>query len=210
MARAGGGARPSRGDEITSECHSPSSRWRHERARSVCRQGWSRPWWCPVCNGAAHRTRRPGRPRLYCSNACRQRAYRWRRDHHARTVATPAEPVPSAFVAFGRFHAVRTPRDFVTQSHDRRSRRPTVCGVLAAPSRGHIGRRTHYDFLFISSRSCRSLRRPRHPTDRPTGNRQSATATPVAVGALDTRRLRDLRPTPHDAHLGNEAHIAVR
>ena len=69
------------------------------------------PWWCPVCNGAAHRTRRPGRPKLYCSNACRQRAYRWRRDHQARTIARPGHPAAGALVPFGRWHALRTGRD---------------------------------------------------------------------------------------------------
>ena len=50
------------------------------------------PWFCPVCDGPAHRTRRPGRPKLYCSNACRQRAYRWRRDHHARADRSAVSP----------------------------------------------------------------------------------------------------------------------
>src|SRR5687768_11507099 len=39
-------------------------------------------WYCPVCDAPAHRTHQAGRPRVYCTNACRQRAYRWRRDNH--------------------------------------------------------------------------------------------------------------------------------
>ena len=113
------------------------------------------PWWCPVCNGAAHRTRRPGRPKLYCSNACRQRAYRWRRDNHARTVARPCHPASNAFVPFGRYHALRTGRDFVADLSDRRHRQPTVCGVLARPGRlrKHA---THSQFVPVSPDACRT------------------------------------------------------
>ena len=167
--------------------------------RSVAGQDVVEPWWCPVCNGAAHRTRRPGRPRLYCTNACRQRAYRWRRDHHARTVATPAEPVPSAFIAFGRFHAAASRLATSSPSpSDRRSRRPTVCGVFAAPSRGHIGRRTHYDFLFVSPRSCRRCADLVAPPIDPLAPVNRLPPPPAAVGALDdatTTRLSDQRRT---------------
>lgn len=112
-------------------------------------------WWCPVCDGAAHRTRRPGRPKLYCSNACRQRAYRWRRDHHARTVAPRGHPAASALVPFGRWHALRTSRDFMSGLRDRRSRQPTVCGVLARPSR-LLGRRSHHQFVAVSPDACQT------------------------------------------------------
>src|SRR5262245_30280888 len=113
------------------------------------------PWWCPVCDAPAHRTRRPGRPKLYCSNACRQRAYRWRRDHHARTVARPYHPADGAFVSFGRRHALRTGRDFVAGLTDRRRRQPTICGVLARPTRLLPGV-THSKFVPVSSNACRT------------------------------------------------------
>src|SRR5688572_25139960 len=38
-------------------------------------------WNCPVCGTHTPRTYRPGRPPVYCTNACRQKAYRYRRDH---------------------------------------------------------------------------------------------------------------------------------
>lgn len=113
------------------------------------------PWWCPVCNGPAHRTRRPGRPKLYCSNACRQRAYRWRRDRPARTIARPCHPAASAVVPFGRWHALRCGRDFVADLSDRRNRRPTVCGAFARPAR-LLKNATHDQFVTVSPDACRT------------------------------------------------------
>ena len=112
-------------------------------------------WWCPVCGGAAHRTSRPGRPKLYCSNACRQRAYRWRRDHHARLVAPVGHPAAGARSDTGRYHAMRNPRDFVAHHRDQRQREPTICGVLARPLRHRRATRTHTDFVPVSNDACR-------------------------------------------------------
>ena len=39
----------------------------------------SAEWACPVCGTSCNRTYHSGRARVYCTNACRQRAYRWRR-----------------------------------------------------------------------------------------------------------------------------------
>ncbi|HZB43555.1 MAG TPA: hypothetical protein VE487_21475 [Ilumatobacter sp.] len=114
-------------------------------------------WFCPVCHQAAHRTYRPGRPRIYCSNACRQRAYRYRRANGLRTTATSKAPCESAFTlgpAAGRRHALRHRTDFMANLSDGRRRRVTVCGVLARPTR-HTKLR-HYDFLLDSASSCRS------------------------------------------------------
>ena len=112
-------------------------------------------WWCPVCEAPAHRTRRPGRPKLYCSNACRQRAYRWRRDNHARVVARPWHPAAGALVPFGRWHALRSGRDFVGNLSDRRNRQPTVCGAFARPAR-LMKQRTHHQFVPVGANACRS------------------------------------------------------
>lgn len=35
--------------------------------------------WCQVCDGRIYRKSREGAPSVYCSNACRQRAYKQRR-----------------------------------------------------------------------------------------------------------------------------------
>jgi hypothetical protein len=114
-------------------------------------------WWCPVCGGAAHRTDRPGRPKLYCSNACRQRAYRWRRDHHARLIAPRGHPAAGARASPGpgRYHALRNPRDFVAHHRDQRRREPTVCGVLARPLRYQRATRSHTDFNAAGGDACR-------------------------------------------------------
>jgi hypothetical protein len=112
-------------------------------------------WWCPVCGGAAHRTYRPGRPKIYCSNACRQRAYRWRRRNCARTVARPGARAEGAYVVSGTWHALRAPHDLPAGRRDRRGRQVTVCGALARPAR-LLGTRTHYDFVDHIGQGCRT------------------------------------------------------
>jgi hypothetical protein len=113
------------------------------------------PWWCPVCSAPAPRVAHlPGRPRIYCSNACRQRAYRWRRDHHARLAATPEHPAERASVGI-RGHALRSKRDFVSAYSDTRGREVTVCGAMARPAR--LGTWTHTRFnADTGGYSCRS------------------------------------------------------
>jgi hypothetical protein len=111
-------------------------------------------WWCPVCDAPAHRTRQSGRPRVYCTNACRQRAYRWRRDHHARLAATPDEPAERANVGI-RGHALRSRRDFVSSCSDPRHREVSVCGAFARPVR--LNRVPHTNFVADNrAYSCRS------------------------------------------------------
>jgi hypothetical protein len=112
------------------------------------------PWYCPVCNRATHRIYRPGRPRIYCSNACRQRAYRYRKTHRLTTTATPQAPCESAAAFLGKPHALRARTDFMANLSDRRRRRVTVCGALARPTR--YAKFRHFDFLLDSDNSCRS------------------------------------------------------
>ena len=95
-----------------------------------------------------------GRPRIYCTNACRQRAYRWRRDHNARLAATPEHPAERASVGI-RGHALRSSRDFVSQYSDSRGREVTVCGAMGRPAR--LAKWTHTRFVpDLSGYSCRS------------------------------------------------------
>jgi hypothetical protein len=111
-------------------------------------------WWCPVCHAPAHRTRQAGRPRVYCTNACRQRAYRWRRDNHARLAATPEHPAERASNGI-RSHALRSRRDFVSNNSDERRREVTVCGAFGRPAR--LGRFTHNNFVADNTGfGCRS------------------------------------------------------
>jgi hypothetical protein len=122
-------------------------------------------WWCPVCDRATPHIHRPGRPRIYCSNACRQRAYRFRRRHGLRTTATLDRPAESARVSFGRGHALRSRGDFMSTLSDARRRRVTVCGVLAWPKRYSNSR--HFDFLLDFSGSCRTCIRLVVPSGQP-------------------------------------------
>jgi len=41
---------------------------------------------CPVCGarGFYYRARKSGQQRIYCSDACKQKAYRWRKGQRAR------------------------------------------------------------------------------------------------------------------------------
>lgn len=115
-------------------------------------------WQCPSCDRTVDVVHRPGRPRLYCSHACRQRAYRWRRQHAAHTVTAPGERWPGASIAVrGLSHALRTERDPMWRRRDRRGREVTVCGVLARGSRGPRSSRPPYaGYRPDSHRACRT------------------------------------------------------
>ena len=122
-------------------------------------------WPCPGCERIVEIVHRPGRPRIYCSQACRQRVYRWRRRHGAHTEATPAWPAERASARSNRLtsHALRSARDPLSRRRDRRGRELTVCGLLARP-----GRRLRQDglrppFLPIGDvcRACAALISPR-------------------------------------------------
>jgi hypothetical protein len=101
---------------------------------------------CSWCADEFVVVRRPGRPRLYCNHACRQRAYEHRHGfEHLRTVrplpaqapgetwtGTGYERTITGMVAgYGKVHALRT------SVRPEGRRRETLCGVLAAPLTGH-------------------------------------------------------------------------
>jgi hypothetical protein len=85
---------------------------------------------------------RPGRPRLYCRRACRQRAYEHRHGFtHQRSVRPLPGQLPGgswtgtgyerAVAPFGKAHALRP------SVRAEGTRRETLCGLLARPSGGH-------------------------------------------------------------------------
>ena len=99
---------------------------------------------------------RPGRPRLYCTQACRQRAYEHRHGFaHQRT----QRPLPGqvggdswsgtgyerggSIAPFGKSHALRTS----TRPEGRR--RETLCGLLTQPVAGQ-------HFSVLHRRACES------------------------------------------------------
>ena len=126
-------------------------------------------WPCPSCDRVVEIVHRPGRPRLYCSHACRQRAYRWRHRHRAHTVATPERPAEAArarsFVRGG--HALRSSADPLARRRDRCGREVTVCGLLASPMNHVRARGDRAPFLQAGSTSCRVCAALVQP--RPTG-----------------------------------------
>ena len=124
-------------------------------------------WDCPCCDRVIAVVHRAGRPRLYCSQACRQRAYRWRRRHAAATTSTPEWPAEQAAVrgSGGRTHALRAARDPLSRRRDRRGREVTACGALAHPHASVRARGHQPPFLGGASttacRTCAALTSPR-------------------------------------------------
>lgn len=143
-------------------------------------------WPCLACDRVIPIVHRPGRPRLYCTHACRQRAYRWRRDHQARTAATAEHPAAGAYARSHvplRNHALRTQRDPISRRNDSRHREVTVCGVLARPNRfGQLGRTFRPDASERTCQVCAELTtirpfEPHHPIDH------GSLGPPAASGA---------------------------
>ncbi len=126
--------------------HSRRTPWAYDPERIVGL------WWCPVCGGAAHRYARPGRPRVYCSNACRQRAYRSRRD--TRRQDRPSKEPMRRATSRERSHAVREPDAIVGGRRDTFARAVTLCGAFARPA--HPRPRGHTRFVSDVPWSCRS------------------------------------------------------
>jgi hypothetical protein len=105
---------------------------------------------CPVCATTVQQVYRPGRGRIYCSNGCRQRAYRWRRLRGIRRCVERDGPTERLFN--DRRHALRDERDPVSSLRDRRQREVSVCGTFAKPVRDT--RTTHDRFVPEHDWSC--------------------------------------------------------
>lgn len=105
---------------------------------------------CPICRSPVVDIYRPGRPRVYCTNACRQRAYRWRRAHGVRTFVE--RDGPAERLVNDRRHAARDGRDPVGALRDHRAREMTACGLFARTVRGR--RVTHDRFVPEHPWSC--------------------------------------------------------
>ena len=109
---------------------------------------------CSWCASEFVIARRPGRPRLYCGQPCRQRAYEHRHGlEHRRTV----RPLPGqvcgdswsgsgyerggSIAPFGKTHALRT------SARPEGRRRETLCGLLVPPI-------TAQHFTALHQRAC--------------------------------------------------------
>ncbi|TDT17678.1 hypothetical protein BDK89_3289 [Ilumatobacter fluminis] len=85
---------------------------------------------CPMCGVDVERyLYAPGRSRVYCTNACRQRAYRWRRANGVRLCVDRTGP--TVRMINQKSHALRDSRDPVGDVRDRRRRQVAVCGAYA-------------------------------------------------------------------------------
>lgn len=111
---------------------------------------------CAWCAATFVVIRRPGRPRLYCNHACRQRAYEHRHGfRHERTVRPlPGQASGDRWTGTGyeegrcptidgKLHAMRT------SVRPEGRRRETLCGLLAFPVPGR-------HFSVARSQSCLS------------------------------------------------------
>ena len=109
-------------------------------------------WHCPVCSTAVPHPHRPGRARVYCTNSCKQRAYRWRR---RRRHLLAVEPPPERARSRDCVHALRSDDDIVTKPHrlnplSADPRRVTACGTFAHAARDHATRFGHTKFFAIA------------------------------------------------------------
>ena len=85
---------------------------------------------CPVCGAEVARCiHTPGRARVYCTNACRQRAYRWRKANGVRLCVDRTGPTER--MVNQKSHALRDQRDPVGAVRDGRARAVAVCGAYA-------------------------------------------------------------------------------
>jgi hypothetical protein len=117
-------------------------------------------WMCPVCSAAVHRLPRSGRQGVYCTNACRQRAYRLRRTAgRDRPLSAIRRPLPERATSRDRIHAIREFRDASTGRRDSVGRGITACGTFARMSIDTPWRFGHTEFRATlpesGSRTCR-------------------------------------------------------
>lgn len=110
-------------------------------------------WSCPVCGTRCNRTYRSGRGRVYCTNACRQRAYRWRRTRRAGCRVAPA---PERASTRDRSHALRSAGDLVAGRRDSTGRQITACGAFGRAARDRPSSSWHTDFVADTPWSCRT------------------------------------------------------
>lgn len=157
-------------------------------------------WNCPVCGVPNPRTIRPGRPRVYCSNSCRQRAYRHRRGHGIRLLRGDGQPAERAIGARVR-HLLRADGDPLRDQ--RRSDRKSVslCGAFVRPAHDHPDLVT--EFAFDDAHACYTClqltgsERPEPPMIYPwQTSRKSYTGPPVPKIPAPPRYAANIRRVP--------------
>lgn len=108
-------------------------------------------WTCPVCGAWTPITTRPGRPRVYCTNACRQKAYRRRRAAGVRLVFGDGQPTDRAR---GRRlnHLLRPRRDPVGEQRTSQRQAVSLCGAFVLPMADLAHMKP--DFRFDDANNC--------------------------------------------------------
>lgn len=117
-------------------------------------------WTCPVCDASVPRLRRAGRHRVYCTNACRQRAYRLRcKSRQQHPMSSHRDPRPIRATTRDRVHAVREFGDVSSGRRDSTGRGITACGAFGRMSIDTPKRFSHLRFASIEGlpdpRRCR-------------------------------------------------------
>jgi endogenous inhibitor of DNA gyrase (YacG/DUF329 family) len=74
--------------------------WLHRQAYNPV--GTYAPRECPVCGLRVPWVRRSARQRVYCSDACKMRAYRWRKEQQGRKWINGVDPQLLAFLRWRR------------------------------------------------------------------------------------------------------------
>lgn len=108
-------------------------------------------WHCPCCNAYTPRTQRPGRPKVYCSNACRQKMYRYRRDHGIRLLCGDRQPKLRAHGARVT-HLARPATDPVAHRRTSQRRVVSLCGAFARPAADYA--HLNPEFWFDEVHAC--------------------------------------------------------
>lgn len=108
-------------------------------------------WYCPVCRAYTPRVRRPGRPAVYCSNACRQKAYRFRCRNGIRLLRGDGQPTERGRGA-RVVHLLRPSRDPVSATRRTDRQRVSLCGAFVRPAADHPHLRP--DFPFDAVDAC--------------------------------------------------------
>ncbi len=157
-------------------------------------------WNCPMCGTPTPRTRRPGRPRVYCTNSCRQRAYRDRRRRGVRLLCGDGQPCERSF---GRRveHLMRAPGDVVADRRASNRRAVSLCGAFVRPARDHPDPYTDFAFDHVyACYTCLELTgaaRPDPPMQYPWQTaRRSYTGPPLAKFPAPPMMAERLRGAP--------------
>ena len=169
-------------------------------------------WACPVCGTSCNRTYHSGRSRVYCTNACRQRAYRLRR---RSLVPAPATAAPVRARTRDGLHALRSDGDLVAGRRDSTGRQVTACGSFAALHAGSPVVRLAHGFhrrrAVVLPNVCRRAARRADPSghDARTGPavRRGAQGSPLNIHPV--QRAYSARMASNKQHLETLRSVAL-